>query len=133
MVTTRVESLPELINQEDIITDLKKEGYDISSRMLTYWRSKRLLRPLIRLGNNHYYPASTVSQIKELCILRSKAPLQILFVHTIEGKTFNIIEARLIQIDGTAKLILHEENGGRLVQDISEENLNAFTRNYQDN
>lgn len=113
----------DLITQENIISTLNKEGYNISLRTIQYWRTKGLLPSLIILGREGYYPSYIVNLVKGLCYRYKSFSDYIdeesLGVISLEDVDFNIIRIEVIKQLGITKLVATVDNGNVIVKDIN--------------
>tara|TARA_Y100000310_G_scaffold3579_1_gene4469 strand:+ start:4113 stop:4535 length:423 start_codon:yes stop_codon:yes gene_type:complete len=131
----------EMVSQREILIELGHLGYHVSGRTLTEWRSLGKVPPLVRIGNE--YRCAKRPTIEQALIAASsnghinngfrfgKQP-DILFVHRVEGREFDIVRVEVVRVSGSARLILHTSGEEFFLLAIQEEELNALTRNHQD-
>lgn len=113
--------------QEEVIEELQNEGYDVSSRTLSYWRSCGILPPLIRDGNSYLCPEGTSDHIRSLCSARSRVHPDTVFICKTEGGEFDIVKVEIRRVGGVLKRILYPRDKGFIFRDMQEEELHAAT------
>ena len=114
-----------LVEQNDVIDMLRREGFYVTQRILTYWRSEGLLPPLVRDGNNYAYDVEVIEQIRELCIQKGKLKTRRLFTHRVEGYEYDIVRLMVLRAKDKIMLLMYEVDGGVLIRTITEEELSC--------
>ena len=114
------------IEQGDLIDELRREGYLVTQRVLTYWRSEGLLPLLVRDGNSYVYDVDVAEQIRQLCIQKGKIKTRRLFTHRVEGDEYNIIRLEVLKARDEIILLMYEVDGGVLIRTITEEELSCL-------
>ena len=124
------EFMETLHTQEEIVDLLRREGFRVSTRTLTHWRTQGLLPPLWREGNKFLCEPGTLDTARTLCSInnRSQRP-NVVYSKSLEGKEFIVekVEVRRIGLD--LKKILYVRGGGFLFEDMTEEQLDAVREN----
>ena len=111
-------SYERLISQDRVIESFKDQGTELTRRMLTYWRSKGLLEPLTREGNGYLMSFDDVERVRVLIQLKEQEE-EILFIHTIDGKGFNITRMEVRKIGRVVYRLLYTDEGGKLIKEMS--------------
>ena len=116
------------IRQEDAIRQLNADGFIVSERTLTYWRSKDLLPPLVRNGNEYLMTDEDIERVKILCTTGDKpSKPETLTLYRAESDVFIIERIEIIRVDSRVKALFHTLEGGFLVKEMREDELDAIT------
>ena len=119
----------ERLTQEEVVDILRKEGYSLSTRTLTHWRSEGLLSPLEREGNSFLCVPGTLNAVRALCSINKRSEPNIVYSCELEGREFEIEKVEIRRIGLDLKKILYVRDGGFLFEDMTEEQLDAVRDN----
>lgn len=111
--------------QDQIVDILRREGFSsLNVRTLRYWRQIGKLPPL---SSNHLYPGSILGVVRTLCLASKRLKPQVILTHTVEDVSFQITRIEVLRANDVIYLLLYEKDGGFLVRQLEERDLDAFT------
>ncbi len=119
-----------LYSQSEAISLLNSEGFDITERMLRYWRESGDIPELTRDGLQWYYTERELAAIRLFARRKQKAPEETLFLHIVEEREFDVVGVEVFRVDGKVQILMHLRREGVLIKDFEEGDFNAITRNY---
>ncbi len=112
-----IDYMEKLYTQEDLVETLRRRGYDLRVRTLTYWRSQELIGDLWRNGNDYYVTREDIAKVVELCKARRPELLKL----EMEGKKFSIERVVMTSFEGELVIRLYTRDMGMLVRVLKEE------------
>lgn len=110
-----------MITQEECLGQLKREGYEVTKRTLTYWRSKKLLPPLSRIGTQYLWDDGVKEQVK---ILSGRNDHKVLF----RFGSYGITKVELVKVGEEFRLAMYTNERSVLVRKLKEEIVDAITK-----
>ena len=110
-----------MITQEECIDKLRDEGYRVKVRTLTYWRSEKLLPPLIRIGTQYLWDENVSEQVKVLC---DRTSSKVLF----KFGPYGITKAEFVRVGEELRRAMYTNERSVLVRKLKEEIVDAVTK-----
>ena len=111
-------SLVAFCSQEDAISEVRRLGYEVSHRSLTYWRSQGKLRRLQRNGNSYAMSRSEIPVIVLLCQMREE---QVLTEIELEGKVFSVKQIEIRKLGDRIYRIMTLSEGELLIKELGDD------------
>jgi len=115
-----------IYSQTETVWLLRREGFDITERMLRYWRDEKVIPELTREGLTYYYNTDDLEAIRLYARRMQRAPVEVLFVHEVEGRFFDVIGVEIIKVNGKISMLMHLRRGDVLIKDMGEGELHAI-------
>ena len=110
-----------MITQSDCVDSLKLDGYSVTERTLTYWRSERLLPPLLRVGSQYLWDESVLDQVKVLCDRGGRKPI-------FKFGSYEIVKAEIVKIGESIGIAMYTNERSVLLRKLREEIADAITK-----
>jgi len=119
-----------IYSQAETVNILRHEGFDITERMLKYWRVNGDIPELTREGIQWYYSEKELDAIRLFARRKQRAPEETLFIHKVEGREFDVIGIEIVKVNGKISMLMHLRREGVLIKEIEEGDIHAITRSY---
>lgn len=116
-----------LYSQTETVYLLRQEGFDITERMLKYWRVNGDIPELNRNGIQWYYTTRELDAIRLFARRKQRAPEETLFIHEVEGKEFDVVGIEIIKVNGKISMLMHLRREGVLIREIEEGDIHALS------